>query len=502
MVPALASGTRVPQPLPMSLLNREFNYPRKSHRVDIPLLVQVDGSVYRTSDWSMTGVGIIGLDREVEVGDRFAARLILPLAGGSLQLDVDLVCRNRRADITGCEFADLSNRNRRVLRHFIELAMEGRLDSLEDLVADLAAPDIESPLETALSLSQEEELSLLAKFKSRASMALVLGILFALFLTFTLWYNLVFMYKTVGVVAGSLLDVSSGRAGIVASVLRHPGKEVLPGDILYELSDSSLADALREKKELLRQVRSELASLPAVQDDSPLLQALAQELRWKEREYRSAETLHRQGVISVKDFEFVRNAWSRARINYLRQKESAGTLRRDLARARQELEGRAQALQLGIDTLEREREHLRIRSPVAATVYAVAFQAGEYVDPGEVVMVLSRPGPPSILFKMPSTQAARVTLGTPVRFFSYATDTAYVGRISAIGYKAVNPQVGVMEEVSLDQTVVRVSLAAPVPELPVNSRVRVWVRKRFAWPRLARELLQGGQETGTGDRRP
>ncbi|MFP7755123.1 HlyD family efflux transporter periplasmic adaptor subunit [Thermodesulfobacteriota bacterium B35] len=486
----------------MSLLNREFNFPRKSHRVNIPLLVQVDGSVYKTSDWSMTGVGIIGLDREMEVGTRFAARLILPLAGGSLQLDVDLVCRNRRADITGCEFANLSNRNRRVLRHFIELAMEGRLDNLEDLAADLSAPDIESPLETALSLSEEEELSLLAKFRSRASMALVLGILFALFLTFTLWYNLVYMYKTVGVVSGSFLNVSSGRAGIVRSVLHHAGDMVHPGDILYELADFSLEEELLAKRELLAGVRSELHSLPPVEENAALLEALQQELEWKTEEYRSARRLHEQGVISGKDFEFVRNAWSRARINVLRQQADADARRRGLAGMRRELEARAQALQVEVAGLQRRQEHLRIRSPAVARVYAVAFQAGEYVDPGEVVMVLSRTDAPTVLFKMPSTQAARVTLGTPVRFFSYATDTSYVGRVSAIGYKAVNPQVGVMQEVSLDETVIRVSLPGPVPELPVNSRVRVWVRKRFAWPRLARDVLRNGFRDSRGEGQP
>lgn len=207
----------------MSLVNREFNYPRKSHRVDIPLLVQVDGKVYKTSDWSMTGVGILDLDREREIGEKFSARLIMPLSDASMQLDVVFIYRNRRSNITGCEFDNLSNRNRRVLRHFIELAMEGRLDILEDLVADLTAPDIESPLETALALSEEEEMSLLAKFRSRASMALILGVLFTLFLSFTLWYNLVFLYKTVGVVSGDFLEVSSVRSGIVGAVLHHPG---------------------------------------------------------------------------------------------------------------------------------------------------------------------------------------------------------------------------------------------------------------------------------------
>jgi multidrug resistance efflux pump len=464
----------------MSLVTREFNYPRKSHRVDIPLLIQVDGKVYKTHDWSMTGVGILDLDREI--GEQFSARLIMPLSDASMQLDVALICRNRRSNITGCEFDNLSNRNRRVLRHFIELSMEGRLDILEDLAADLTVPDIESPLETALALSEEEEISLLAKFRSRASMALILGVLFALFLSFTLWYNLVFLYKTVGVVSGDFLEVSSARSGVIGAVLHRPGDLVHPGDILFELSSIEIEENLRQKKEQLEQVLAELQLVPVTREDSDLLAALKEELGWKEKEYRGAARLYKDGVISIKDFEFVRNSWSRARINFFRQQWLSGEQGRSSTRQRQELEKTIRELQQGIAVLNRRLEHLRIRSRITARVYTAGYQAGEYVSGGEVVMVLAGDGKPSILFKMPSTQVAKITLGTPVRFFSYATGTSYIGHVGAIGYKAISPRTSAMQEVSLDQTAVRVDLAKPIPGLLPNSRVKVWVRKRLDLP--------------------
>ncbi len=466
----------------MSLVTREFNYPRKSHRVDIPLLIQVDGKVYKTSDWSMTGVAILDLDKTREVGEKFSARLIMPLSDASMQLDVVLICRNQRSNITGCEFDKLSNRNRRVLRHFIELAMEGRLDTLEDLAADLTAPDIESPLETALALSDEEEISLLAKFRSRASMALILGVLFALFLSFTLWYNLVFLYKTVGVVSGDFLDISSARAGVIGAVLHAPGDLVHAGDILFELSATNLTEKLHEAGEQLDQVRLELRTLPAAGGESDLLAALKDELAWKEKEYNHAENLYKNGVISIKDFEFVRNGWSHARINYYRQQWLISEQGRTASRQRQELEKRRQSLQRKIVSLKRQAEHLRVRSPVTARVYTVGFQPGEFVSGGDVVMVLAGDKKPFILFKMPSSQVAKITLGTPVRFFSYATGKSYIGHVGAIGYKAVAPRADVMQEVSLNQTAVRVDLTDPIPGLVVNSRVSVWVRKRFNSP--------------------
>ena len=466
----------------MSLVTREFNYPRKSHRVDIPLLIQVDGKVYKTADWSMTGVAILDLDQEKEIGEKFPARLIMPLSDASMQLDVELICRNRRPHITGCEFDNLSNRNRRVLRHFIELAMEGRLDTLEDLAADLTAPDIESPLETALALSDEEEISLLAKFRSRASMALIFGVLFALFLSFTLWYNLVFLYKTVGVVSGDFLEVSSARSGVIGAVLHVPGDLVHAGDILFELSATKIKEKLLVKKEQLAQVRAALQHLPAAEGDSDLLAALKEELSWKEKEYKHAATLYMDGVISIKDYEFVRNGWSRARINYYRQRWLISEQGQAVSRQRQDLEKQQETLLRDIASLKRKFEHLRVRSPVTARVYTVGFQAGEFVTGGDVVMVLAGDKKPVILFKMPSSQVAKITLGTPVRFFSYATGRSYTGHVGAIGYKAISPRADAMQEVSLDQTVVRVDLTRPIPGLILNSRVSVFVRKRFNSP--------------------
>ncbi len=466
----------------MSLVTREFNYPRKSHRVDIPLLIQVDGKVYKTSDWSMTGVAILDIDTTKEVGEKFSARLIMPLSDASMQLDVTLICRNQRSTITGCEFDNLSNRNRRVLRHFIELAMEGRLDTLEDLAADLTAPDIESPLETALALSDEEEISLLAKFRSRASMALIFGVLFALFLSFTLWYNLVFLYKTVGVVSGDFLEVSSTRAGVIGAVLRVPGDVVHPGDILFELSATSLMEKLHSVQEQLDQVDRELERLPAAKGDSDFLAALKDELNWKAKEYKHAVTLYKDRVISIKDFEFVRNGWSHARINYYRQQWLVGEQGQATNRQRRDLEKQQETLQRKISSIKRQAEHLRVRSPVTGRVYAVGFQPGEFVTGGDVVMVLAGDKKPVILFKMPASQVAKITIGTPVRFFSYTTGKSYTGHVGAIGYKAISPRADAMQEVSLDQTAVRVDLTHPIPGLVVNSRVSVWVRKRFNSP--------------------
>lgn len=482
----------------MSPVTRETNSKRKSHRLDIPLLVQIGDNVFQVADWSMTGVGIVDLPAAHDEGAEIAARLILPVVGAALQLDVTLVIRNRRQEVAGCEFKELSNRNRRVLRHFVELAMEGRLDALEDLVADFTAPDIETPLETALALSEEEELSLLAKFRRRASLALILGVLFSLFLVFTIWYNIFFLFKTTGVVTGNFLDVSPTLAGTVKSISYHQGDNVHAGDILFELSSAALDSELRSRREQLDLVRDELAALPQPPANAGLTSALKEEMEWKKKEFDSAQTLYDKRVISIKDYEFVRNAWSRARINYYRQLEARGQDRFSQGGKRHELETKIQLLKTELADLQRKMELYRVRSPLTAKVYALGALPGSYVTPGTPVVVLLHDGRQTVVFKMPSDQAAKIVIGTPVRFFATATKKMYEGRIGAIGYKAVTPRTGVMQEVSLKETVVRVDLPHKIEGLPVNSRVRVWVRKAGTLADMLQNFLPGSASVSKG----
>ncbi len=480
----------------MALLDRELNFPRKAHRVDIPLLVQIDGQVYQAADWSMTGVGIKGYPEQPEIGTRIKARLILPLADVALQMEVTLIVRNRRETITGCEFENLSNRNRRVLRHFVELALEGRTDIIEDLVADLSAPDIESPLETALALSEEEEISLLAKFRSRASFALILGVLFASFLVFTLWYNHVFLYKTVGVVQKDMIEVSSGESGLIGAILHRAGDRIGPGDILFEMSSSSLDEQIAAVRQNLAAVQQELATLPGPAESSRLTTALADELKRQENLYRNARELYNQGIISIKDFEFVQGNWSRARINYFRQVEIEQERAREQKIRQEALRAEIHARQQELALLRARQERQRIRSPGEGTVYSVGRQPGEFVSAGEVVMVVARDTSPSVLFKMPSSQVARIGIGTPVHVYSYATDQTYRGRVASIGYKAVNPGAPESQEVSLDMTVIRVSLPPSTPSLVLNSRVKVWVRKQVHLGRTLARFLPAMTRSG------
>ena len=66
----------------------------------------------------------------------------------------------------GFDFHELSARNKRVLRHYIELSVDGKLGDVEDIVAVASSPITSSPIELPLNLSQPAPYGTLQQFRS------------------------------------------------------------------------------------------------------------------------------------------------------------------------------------------------------------------------------------------------------------------------------------------------------------------------------------------------
>src|SRR5689334_17185826 len=103
------------------MISREANLPRKAMRVAIPLFVEIDGKTYAARDWSTTGIGLGDLAAAPRAGEVLQARLSFPMLESTLLIPVQLVYRSTHDGVHGFEFHDLSPRNRRILRHYIEL---------------------------------------------------------------------------------------------------------------------------------------------------------------------------------------------------------------------------------------------------------------------------------------------------------------------------------------------------------------------------------------------
>src|SRR4051812_38816028 len=157
------------------MISREPNLPRKAMRVAIPLFVEIDGHNHAAVDWSTTGVGLSDLQRLPQEGELVQARLSFPMLESTLLIPVQLVFRGAHDGIAGFEFKDLSARNRRILRHYIELSLDGKLGDVDDIVAVAALPAAETRVNGPLML-QGSSASLPGTSRARAFGAALLGL--------------------------------------------------------------------------------------------------------------------------------------------------------------------------------------------------------------------------------------------------------------------------------------------------------------------------------------
>ena len=132
----------------------ESNQMRRAHRVDIPLTVVIDKKAYRTKDWSMTGVGIENLDREMQKDEIISASLVLALQDARIEMPVSLQFKINRDNISGFEFHKIAEKNKRVLKEFLELSIEGRLNQTDNLISIYNEPIIDTPIKESVVLFQ------------------------------------------------------------------------------------------------------------------------------------------------------------------------------------------------------------------------------------------------------------------------------------------------------------------------------------------------------------
>ncbi len=464
------------------MLTTEPNYLRKSHRVDLPMLVRLGENVFRAHDWSLTGVGIEDCDLELEENQIIDAVISLPMPDSQLDLRVKLQFKRHHGKVAGFEFYQLSQKNRRILRHYIELAVEGKLDNIEDMVAVVTAPEISTPIQEALNLSELEEETLVARFRLRSTLSILVGLLFLMLLVATLFYNTTYRVAATGIVTGNLRKVSSGANGLVTQVFVSQGQPVDNGEPLLNIRDEQFdrqIAALEQRQAKLRQQLSRIENASAPQQMSILqqLQAFAEQ---RGRELENARKLYAKRLISVKDLNYIENQYRQALINLTREQESH---RGSFVASQVEAEATRKALEevnTRLAELRAKGAEIPVVSPTNGQVFNLPVEPGQRVTASTTVAVIQADRTPYVLIRLLNADAIKLQPGMKANVVVPLLNREYTATVNAIGYTAVNSEVSFSQEASLNETLIKLTFDDPAVRLPANLRVNVWIQT-FDW---------------------
>ncbi|MDB5941353.1 MAG: hypothetical protein JWQ13_919 [Ramlibacter sp.] len=469
------------------MITREPNSKRKSLRVAIPLYVEIAGATYGVSNWSTTGLGLVGLADPPEPGSVVPARISFPMLESTLTIAVDLVFRRRHEEVFGFDFHDLSARNKRVLRHYIELSVDGKLGDVEDLVAVAASPVTATPVELPLNLAQPAPYGTLQQFRARNYVAVLLGLMVLAAVASLLFYNFAYKVEGTGFVSGSIDRITANYDGRVSRLLARPQSYVDANAPLFTIENPAL-NALKTEIETMEQ---HLAMLSREQSrvlqvrlgaEAGLLSALRSDTSARETELANARQLFEKGVISQSDLMKVANDVSDQRNNYLRQ-VAEGANRTASFEASDQLARLKMDLAAKKLLLSRQATDQTVRAPRKGKVFAVDKAPGEYVSAHEPVVLLESDVTPSVLLRLPNDDALKLRLGMPATIYVPFEDRRYPATISAIGLAAVNTASLPTMEGGLNETLIKLEFDDKRVRLPVNARVNVWVKtlSGFGW---------------------
>ena len=459
------------------MISREANLPRKAMRVAIPLFVEIDGKNHAARDWSTTGVGLGDVEVLPQEGELLQARLSFPMLESTLLIPVQLVFRGTHDGVAGFEFHGLSARNRRILRHYIELSLDGKLGDVDDIVAVASLPaTTDTPVQAPLML-QGAGAALAPRSPWRIAGAALMGLAVLAAAGGIVWYNLTYKLQGTGFVNGSIARVTANHDGLLARLMVQPGTQVDANTPLFVVDNPQLRNEVESLEQHVNQLVTEQARLDGARRraESGLLQVLQRNVSARQQELANARKLFEAGVITQRDVMLVDEQVQGLRQQYMQQ-VAEGASRALSIDASDALNRMRVELASKKELLQRQQTDNVVRSPMRGRVFQVDRAAGEFVNARDPVVLLETDVTPSVLVRLPNDDALKLRPGMDATVYVPFQDRKYPAKVAAIGLSSVSAEAQVTQEGDLDQTLVKVDFEDKRVRLPANARVTVWIR--------------------------
>ena len=454
----------------------ESNQMRRAHRVNIPLTVVINNHTYITKDWSMTGVGLVGFDMELQKDEIINAAIIIVMQEARLEMQVQLQFKSKRGDVSGFEFAKISQKNKHVLREFLELSIEGKLDQIDGLVNVYHEPIVDTPIKESVVLSDEEETLLKKEFTKRARVYITLAIIFFILLLATIYYNTAYIYKSIGTVTGNFARISANNSGKISDLYVKSGERVTKGTLLFELDNSDLLNKLAILELKIKKLQKLSHKDKNTTHDHSILYLLQKNYLKQKQAYYSAQDLYKKHYITKYELVRTYNLFIAAKLKYLQEKTKnipSNIVLKDKISILTTLTD----LEIRQKEIIQKLQDLRIFSPKDGKIYAIKINKGMYVTASDISIIIELDTQPYIVCKVKQDEALNIHKGMDVKIYDYNTDTTYDAYVSTVGNLALNTDSHITNEVSLKEVTIKILFKDKKLRLPLNERVKVWFHR-------------------------
>lgn len=419
----------------------ENNSSRKSYRTNIPLHVIIDQKSYKAVDWSLTGLALVTSNFDIKPSETCPCVLVLQMPESAISIRVTLKLEYIDKQRYGFSFVNLSEKNKKVLRRFIELAIEGKTDVVDNIISIYEEPEISSPIHNPVKLDEHEKIALKRDFHRSAFRYILfaLGVLTALI--GLLFFNMRYSYEGTGVVMGNYYKVYPLQGGVVDRMYVHEGDNVKVNQPLVQLDSQDitykirLLEAQKEKDIATYHVlRKQVTHPNAINiENNNYIRSIKEKLALKMKQYQNAKIQYNQKLITYDRLAVFKDAYLDMKIKL----ENAKGLF-----LRQQINRRVEANPILLDTrkidlkIEHAKDRLkryRIKAPVSGKVYEIYSIEGEQVFTSRPVLTLWTKDEPYILVHVPNKYLSYVKPGTKADIYNVQEKTHYRAKVTKVG---------------------------------------------------------------------
>ncbi len=472
-----------------SLIRYEKNSMRKAHRVDIPIFVIIENVQYRVIDWSLTGLSIKVVNNiKFAPQKEYNSLLILGMNEATVSLNMKLKVVNQKRGRVGFEYINLSQKNRLLLRQYIELYLDGKLDQVDNVMAIYNEPDINTAIKAPLSLNDDEKTELERSFRRKSFSSILLALLLFSILGGILYYNFRYQLESIGVVDANYKKIYPNKTGVIENIYVKEAQSVKKSNILVDFDTKDLLykiEILKSEKKNRQEQEKEQLKVVKINNkhtkplpDREILKIKQQMVQESLQAYRNAQIQLKNHLITKSDLQNIKRSYLSAKESYAFYKKQykSDTTPTYIAPIKVV---NYKKMDLEIANKERMLEEFRIFSPIDATVYNIYAEVGDKVNSKEAIMTLWSHQVPRIICKVDEKDAIKLKNGSQVEIVDELNHQKFNGTIKQISNLAFDKESDIFGRSQEDGVFIVIEPEDRAKELPPYSRVKVLFKRSF-----------------------
>jgi len=480
----------------------EPNHKRKSHRLTIPISAIIDHHTYAVLDWSTTGLRVACAQKDIQKDDELELSLLLPTSDAAIILKVKAVVRNIYDDSCGMEIIAISDKNRRVLRHYATLAIEGNLDHIDDVSSNLFMTDVQTPIKEPVLLTDKEDREVHTLFLKKVFYFLLLALVFVLLVLFTFLHHYLVIENSNGIVTGNRQVYQAPFDGQIKKLYIAQDQKVESGQLLFEMDTKNdkvllayhqkrqhvLEEHLKENRNMLGALQKNLANknskLKGITEKRKAY--LESQYTIENRSFEKAKYLYRQQLITYIQYKEIEREYVAFMKEYHYAKEGKDTDREKLIAQQEALKIKDQILStqkmirsideniqkntLAILQLKQKIARAMVFSTERGVIHTINHERGEVVKFTDDIVVMETQKKPYILTAISTRKAASLYRGEACLLYYSKLDVTFNGKIAAFGSAEFAQMIGTAK----DEVVVKIEVETNDIDLKLDEYVKVY----------------------------